>query len=64
MSINTEGMKELARHNMRRLETHVRSIDQSAAVQEGVVPKIIDFAQSHMFISSGFLSGAVIAFTF
>ncbi|XP_003383156.1 PREDICTED: FUN14 domain-containing protein 1-like [Amphimedon queenslandica] len=65
VSINTEGVKELARHNMRRFETHVRSISgEEAASQGGVFQKLYDFAQTHMFISSGFISGAVVAFTF
>lgn len=59
ISINTEGVRELARHNMRRLETSMR-----AATGESVTHRLTDLIQQHMYLSSGFISGAVVAFTF
>lgn len=61
ISVNTQGIKELARRNMMRIESRMRSMSGS---NESIAQRLSDLTQHHVYLSSGFITGAVVAFTF
>ena len=66
MTVNTQKIKQIASHNMREVENRIRSL--SGPIQDdedqSLYQRLINLSNRHMYISSGFISGAVIAFTF
>ena len=65
ITINTRRIKQLAARNIQVVETRVRAVTgQYDNDNLSVSQRLMELGSRHMYLSSGFISGAVISVTF
>lgn len=65
ITVNTRRIKQIAARNIQVVETQVRAVTGQYEIDNlSMSQRLMELGSRHMYLSSGFISGAVISVTF